>query len=82
MKDKLNIDHVLQGSYFHKTLRQWHSTKTLVNASSFIFPLFIHENDDVVEEIGSLPGIKRLSKLKKNEILCCYFDNNKSNNNY
>ncbi len=60
MNDKLNIDHVLQGSYFHKTLRQWHSTKTLVNASSFIFPLFIHENDDVVEEIGSLPGIKRL----------------------
>ena len=45
MNDKLEINHVLQGGYFHKTLRQWHSTNTLVNPSSFMFPLFIHEND-------------------------------------
>ena len=60
MNDKLSINHVLQGSYFHKTLRQWHSTNTLVNAFSFIYPLFIHENDNACEEIATLPNIKRL----------------------
>lgn len=58
--------HVLQGGYFHKTLRQWHSTNTLVNASNFIYPLFLHENDEAFEEIASLPNIRRigLNKLK------------------
>jgi len=60
MNTNLNINHVLQGGYFHKTLRQWHSTNTLVNASNFIYPIFIHENDDADEEIPSLPGIKRI----------------------
>ncbi len=62
----LNLKHVLQGGYSHKTLREWHSTNTLVNASNFIFPLFIHENDNVFEEIPSLPNINRigLNKLK------------------
>lgn len=66
MNDKLEVNHVLQSGYFHQTLRQWHSTNTLVNASSFIFPLFLHENDDCSEEIPSLPNIKRLgiNKLK------------------
>ncbi len=60
MNKKLDISHVLQGSYFNKTLRQWHSTNTLVNPSNLIYPLFIHEKDDADEDIPSLPGIKRI----------------------
>jgi porphobilinogen synthase len=64
--EKPNLDHVLQGGYFHRTLRQWHSTNTVLNASNFIFPLFVHENDECLEEIPSLPNIKRfgINKLK------------------
>ena len=63
---KLNTSHILQGGYFHKTLRDWHSANTLINASNFILPLFIHENDLAFEDIPSLPGVSRigLSKLK------------------
>lgn len=60
MSKNFDIDHVLQGGYFHKTLRLWHSTNTTVKASNFILPLFIHENDDASEEIPSLPNVKRL----------------------
>ena len=63
----LNVNHVLQGGYFHKTLRSWHTTNTQVNANNFIFPLFIHENDQAFEDIPTLPGISRigLNKLKE-----------------
>ena len=62
----LPLSHVLQGGYFHKTLRQWHSTNTFLNPSNFILPLFIHEQDDADEKIESLPGVHRLgiSKIK------------------
>lgn len=64
--DSFNSNHVLQGGYFHKTLRRWQSTNILVDPSNFIFPLFLHENDDAYEEIPSLPSIYRLglNKLK------------------
>ena len=66
MSKNLNIDHILQGGYFDKTLRLWHSTNTLVNSNNFIYPLFIHENDEACEDIPSLPNVKRLglNKLK------------------
>jgi porphobilinogen synthase len=66
MSDK-NLDHILQGGYFHKTLRQWQSVNTTVDPSNFIYPLFIHENDDALEDIPSLPNVKRLglNHLKK-----------------
>ncbi|CAF0713497.1 unnamed protein product [Brachionus calyciflorus] len=61
-----NSNHVLQGGYFHKTIRRWQSTNILVDASNFIFPLFVHENDETFEEIPSLPNIYRigLNKLR------------------
>lgn len=60
MNKNLDINHVLQGGYFNRTLRLWHSTNTKVDASNFIYPLFIHENDEANEDIPSLPNIKRL----------------------
>ena len=61
-----NLNHVLQGGYFNKTLREWQSTNTNVTPANFIFPLFIHENDNCHEEIPSLPEVKRfgINRLK------------------
>lgn len=61
-----NLDHVLTGGYFHKTLRQWQSVNTFVTPVNFILPLFIVENDDAKEEIASLPNVYRfgLDRLK------------------
>jgi porphobilinogen synthase len=59
-QNSLDLSHVLQGGYFHKTLRQWHSANTVITPANFIYPLFITENDDTEEEIKSLPGIKRM----------------------
>jgi len=69
MNTSLNLNHVLQGGYNHKTLRQWQSANTLVNASNFIYPLFIHENDECCEDVPSLPGVKRLGINKLKEYL-------------
>lgn len=67
MSKDLSNDHILQGSYFHKTLRLWHSTNVTVTPANFMYPLFVHEKDDADEDIPSLPGIKRLgiNKLKE-----------------
>lgn len=60
MADNYQLKNILQGGYFHKTLRHWHSSNTLVDAANFIYPLFIHENDDASEDIPTLPNVKRL----------------------
>jgi len=67
--DSLNPNHVLQGGYFNKTLRNWHSTNTIVTASNLIYPLFIHDDDDCIEDITSLPNVKRLGLNKLKEYL-------------
>lgn len=64
-----DLKNVLQSGYFHKTIRQWQSANILVNPSNFIYPLFIHENDDALEEIPSLPNINRLGINKLKEYL-------------
>lgn len=64
--DNLNSNHILQCWYFHKTIRKWQLTNISIDPSNFIYPLFLHENDDAFEEILSLPNIHRLgvNKLK------------------
>nr|XP_022900039.1 delta-aminolevulinic acid dehydratase [Onthophagus taurus] len=57
MMDKLNI---LQGGYFNSTLRTWQSSGTEIGAHNLMYPVFIMENDDGLEPIGSMPGINRM----------------------
>jgi porphobilinogen synthase len=66
---ELDLSHVLQGGYFNKTLREWHSTNTFIKALNFILPLFIHESDDTDQEIASLPGVRRLGINRVREFL-------------
>lgn len=66
MSDPYDLKHVLQSSYFNKTLRSWQSSNNMVNAATFIYPIFIHEKDDSIAEIASLPNVNRigLNRLK------------------
>lgn len=52
------ITHVLQSGYFHPTLRQWQSEKKLTK-EMLMLPIFVTDDDDAEEAIGSFPGVKR-----------------------
>lgn len=46
---------MLHPGYGHKTLHAWHSPAPLA-ASSLVFPLFVVDDDDAKQVIGSMPG--------------------------
>lgn len=54
-----NLDHVLQGGYFHPLLRNWQETNTSVLPETLVYPVFVTDNPEAEEEIPSLPGVKR-----------------------
>ncbi|KAK3088025.1 hypothetical protein FSP39_013628 [Pinctada imbricata] len=62
-------DHViLHSGYFHPVLRSWQSADTTIRAENLIYPLFITDEQDAVQEIASMPGqarygVKRLQKF-------------------
>jgi porphobilinogen synthase len=66
---ELNLNHVLQGGYFNKTLREWQSMNTNIRASNLMLPIFIHEDDNCNQEIPSLPEVKRLGINNLEEFL-------------
>ena len=51
-----NLDHVLQGGYFHPLLRSWQESETTVLPETLIYPVFVTDNPDAEEDIPSLPG--------------------------
>ena len=51
-----NLDHVLQGGYFHPLLRSWQETEATVLPETLVYPVFVTDNPDAEEEIPSLPG--------------------------
>lgn len=67
------MSEILHSGYFHPTLRQWQSCNTELHPHNFMFPLFILGGDeslnDQIEEIASMPGIKRLGVNKVVEYL-------------
>merc|ERR1719348_1980276 len=54
-----NLDHVLQGGYFHPLLRTWQETDTAVLPETLVYPVFVTDDSDAEEDIPSLPGVKR-----------------------
>ncbi|KAL9988319.1 hypothetical protein ACROYT_G002752 [Oculina patagonica] len=46
----------LHGGYNHPTTRSWQSTNTEITSKNLIYPLFISDEADALEEISSLPG--------------------------
>jgi len=53
--------HILHSSLFHPLLRTWQTRCTKPSKDNLIYPLFVTDAHNQVEEIGSLPGQKRYS---------------------
>lgn len=49
----------LHSGYSHEVLRQWQSAGAGLSAHSFIYPIFVSDDPNANEEVGSLPGVKR-----------------------
>ncbi|XP_067661712.1 delta-aminolevulinic acid dehydratase-like [Haliotis asinina] len=50
-------DHtVLHGGYHHPILRSWNSANTTITSENLVYPLFIVDEEDAVQEITSMPG--------------------------
>ncbi|KAJ8300438.1 hypothetical protein KUTeg_021957 [Tegillarca granosa] len=63
-------DHtVLHSGYHHPVLRAWQSTNTSINPENLIYPIFVTDDDDVVEEIASMPGQSRFGVNRLREHL-------------
>ncbi|XP_018320028.1 delta-aminolevulinic acid dehydratase isoform X1 [Agrilus planipennis] len=67
MCDTICKKHRLHGGIFNQTLRDWNSLNAEVTCKNLMYPLFIIENDDEIQEIPSMPGISRygINHLKK-----------------
>uniref|UniRef100_A0A6P7H5J7 Delta-aminolevulinic acid dehydratase n=1 Tax=Diabrotica virgifera virgifera TaxID=50390 RepID=A0A6P7H5J7_DIAVI len=57
---------ILQSGIFNQTLRDWQSIQCEITAKNLMYPVFIVEDDDVVQPISSMPGISRygINKLR------------------
>ncbi|KAK7502576.1 hypothetical protein BaRGS_00006151 [Batillaria attramentaria] len=63
-------DHaVLHSGYFHPVLRSWNSSNTTITANNLMFPIFVVDDEDAVQEIKSMPGICRYGVNRLREAL-------------
>ena len=52
--------HIVHSSFGHEVLREINSLDAKVTPANLMLPIFVtNSNPDAVEEIGSLPGVKR-----------------------
>lgn len=59
----------LHPGYSHPLLREWHSYGVQYDASNFIYPIFIIDEDGKKNEIKSMPGQYQWSVDKLPELL-------------
>ncbi|ESO98822.1 hypothetical protein LOTGIDRAFT_114080 [Lottia gigantea] len=50
---------ILHSGYFHPVLRSWQTSNTSIQPEHLIYPIFITNDPDALEEIPSLPGQSR-----------------------
>ncbi|XP_037963730.2 delta-aminolevulinic acid dehydratase [Plutella xylostella] len=55
----LSPEHVLQGGYFHPTLRRLQEPDTSIEPHNLMYPIFLLENDDAVQPVASMPNVYR-----------------------
>ncbi|OQV22488.1 Delta-aminolevulinic acid dehydratase [Hypsibius exemplaris] len=51
---------ILHSGYSHSVLREWQSSSVNLTAANIMYPIFVTDNADDVEEIGSMKGIFRM----------------------
>ncbi|XP_072310009.1 delta-aminolevulinic acid dehydratase [Eucyclogobius newberryi] len=60
---------ILHSGYFHPTLRTWQTCNADLRPDNLIYPIFITDNEDGIEPIGSLPGQARYGVNRVEELL-------------
>ncbi|XP_028162244.1 delta-aminolevulinic acid dehydratase isoform X3 [Ostrinia furnacalis] len=55
----LSPEHVLQGGYFHATLRKLQEPNTSIEPHNIMYPVFLLEDDDAVQPVSSMPNVFR-----------------------
>ncbi len=51
-----SISSLLHSGFQHSVTRSWQLDERKLTKESLVFPVFIHDLDDVMEEIPSMPG--------------------------
>lgn len=49
----------LHSAQFHSVLRKWQSSNCYITPSNLLYPIFVLDAPDAVEEVSSMPGISR-----------------------
>ncbi|RVE55213.1 hypothetical protein evm_000111 [Chilo suppressalis] len=52
-------EHILQGGYFHSTLRKLQEPNTSIEPHNIMYPVFLLENDDALQPVSSMPNVYR-----------------------
>ncbi|CAB3378168.1 Hypothetical predicted protein [Cloeon dipterum] len=67
MEHRPSAKNVLHSGYHHPVLRTWQCPNTIVRPENLMFPIFIIDGDNDVQEITSMPGNYRygVNKLKE-----------------
>ncbi|XP_033731800.1 delta-aminolevulinic acid dehydratase-like [Pecten maximus] len=60
---------VLHSGYHHPVLRSWQTANTSICAENLIYPIFVTDEDDDVQEITSMPGQARYGVNRLQEAL-------------
>ncbi|GBP08239.1 Delta-aminolevulinic acid dehydratase [Eumeta japonica] len=52
-------EHVLQGGYFHPTLRKLQEPNTTIEPHNLMYPIFLLENNEAMQPVSSMPNVFR-----------------------
>lgn len=55
---------LLHSGYSHHLLRTWQSANTQITPANLMYPVFVIEDDDEIQEIPSMPGVCRYGVTK------------------
>ncbi|XP_022113040.2 delta-aminolevulinic acid dehydratase [Pieris rapae] len=55
----LSPEHVLQGGYFHATLRKLQEPNTSIEPHNIMYPVFLLEDKDAMQAVSSMPNVYR-----------------------
>lgn len=61
--------HHLHPGYSHPLLREWHSEEVRYDASNFVYPIFVIDEDGQKNEVKSMPGQHQWSVDRLPELL-------------
>lgn len=55
----MSAEHVLQGGFHHPTLRTLQERDTTIRPENLMYPVFLLEDDDAIQPVGSMPNVSR-----------------------